>query len=71
MVRHVAETREPKKDVMKKSVRFILEAIHRRTKLSGTTPDRWFSRMGHYTSRLVSRNAYMVGAGGVTIKKTT
>ncbi|CDY13363.1 hypothetical protein HID58_071068 [Brassica napus] len=34
------------------SVRFILEAIHRRTKLSGTTPDHWFSRMGHYTSRL-------------------
>ncbi|CAL9220944.1 unnamed protein product [Arabidopsis halleri] len=33
------------------SVRFILEAIRRRTKVRGTTPDHWFWRMAHYTSR--------------------
>ncbi|CAH2053639.1 unnamed protein product [Thlaspi arvense] len=53
------------------SVRFILEAIRRRTKVSGTTPDHWFWRMGHYTSRgclksvewtikSVNRNAYIM-----------
>lgn len=53
------------------SVRFILEAIRRRTKVSGTTPDHWFWRMAHYTSRgclksvewtikSVNRNAYIM-----------
>ncbi|XP_020886366.1 choline transporter-like protein 2 [Arabidopsis lyrata subsp. lyrata] len=53
------------------SVRVILEAIRRRTKVSGTTPDHWFWRMAHYTSRgclksvewtikSVNRNAYIM-----------
>ncbi|KAF3505897.1 hypothetical protein F2Q69_00003507 [Brassica cretica] len=53
------------------SVRFILEAIRRRTKVSGTRPDHWLGRMGYYTSRgclksvewtikSANRNAYIM-----------
>ncbi|KAK8973549.1 hypothetical protein V6N11_030739 [Hibiscus sabdariffa] len=53
------------------SIRFILELIRRKLKVSGTTSDGWFGRMGNHTShgclrcvewtiRSVNRNAYIM-----------
>ncbi|KAL4378058.1 hypothetical protein GQ457_02G037750 [Hibiscus cannabinus] len=53
------------------SIRFILESIRRKLKVSGTTSDGWFGRMGNHTShgclrcvewtiKSVNRNAYIM-----------
>ncbi|XWS11055.1 hypothetical protein CRYUN_Cryun38cG0050700 [Craigia yunnanensis] len=53
------------------SIRFILESIRRKLKVSGTTPDSWFGKMGYHTSqgclgcikwtiKSVNRNAYIM-----------
>ncbi|KAK8478285.1 hypothetical protein V6N13_087946 [Hibiscus sabdariffa] len=53
------------------SIRFILESIRRKLKVSGTTSDGWFGRMGDHTSqgclkcvewttKSVNRNAYIM-----------